>query len=130
MKQLISVIVPVYNSEKYLKECINSILHQTYENIEIIIINDGSTDNSLLISQELQKEDKRIKIINQKNSGVSYSRNKGIQEATGEYIMFVDSDDFIVQNYIELMYKEITKNNYDACISGMTFCDKNRKKII
>ena len=129
MKQLISVIVPVYNSEKYLKECINSILHQTYENIEIIIINDGSTDNSLLISQELQKEDKRIKIINQKNSGVSYSRNKGIQEATGEYIMFVDSDDFIVQNYIELMYKEITKNNYDACISGMTFCDKNRKII-
>lgn len=129
MNQLISVIIPVYNSEKYLNKCLTSILTQTYSNIEVIIINDGSNDNSLSICEKFKEKDNRIRIITQENKGVSYSRNRGIREALGDYIMFVDSDDFISNNYIELMYKETSQNNYEVCISGMTFCDENEKVI-
>ena len=86
----ISVIVPVYNAEKYLVQCLNSIINQTFKDIEIICINDGSTDNSLKILKEFSEKDSRIKIINQKNSGVSIARNKGIDTASGDYIFFVD----------------------------------------
>lgn len=92
---MISVIIPVYNSEQYLEECLNSVSNQLYKNIEIICINDGSTDNSFQVLQKYALFDHRIKIINQMNHGVSYSRNIGIQLARGKWISFVDSDDTI-----------------------------------
>ena len=92
---MISVIIPVYNGEKYLEECLDSILNQIYTNFEIIIVNDGSTDNSLKICRKYQKKDKRIRIINTENHGVSHARNIGIKESKGDYITFVDCDDKI-----------------------------------
>src|SRR5690606_18531829 len=92
---LISIVVPVYNSEKYLPECIESILNQNYANIELIIVNDGSTDNSLSIAEKFSENDSRIKILSQRNSGVSAARNLGISIAQGDYIGFVDSDDTV-----------------------------------
>lgn len=97
----LSVIVPVYNVEKYLKECINSIINQTLKDIEIICVNDGSTDNSLKILEELSQLDNRIKIINKENGGLASARNAGMKVASGEYYTFIDSDDFIDTNAYE-----------------------------
>lgn len=119
LNQLISIIMPVYNAEKYLKRSIESIINQTYKDIEIILVNDGSTDGSLNICADYQKKDNRIKVINQKNSGVSAARNRGIDEATGNYIMFIDSDDYIEENMIEDMAGKITDNDIDLVISGI-----------
>lgn len=99
--KLVSIIIPVYNTEKWLSRCINSVISQTYEDIEIIIINDGSSDGSEEIIKTYAEKDKRIVFINQKNHGVSYSRNIGISISSGEYIAFVDSDDYIAEDYIE-----------------------------
>ena len=93
MKKGISIIVPIYNSEKYLNKCIDSLINQTEKNIEIILVNDGSTDNSEEIIKEYK--DKRIKYYKNKNQGIGKTRNFGIEQATGSYIMFVDSDDYI-----------------------------------
>lgn len=98
---LVSIIVPIYNVEQYLDDCINSIINQTYKKIEIILIDDGSTDNSRLICNKFYKLDSRIKIITKENGGLSSARNSGILECTGEYIFFVDSDDTIELNTIE-----------------------------
>ncbi|RRA90387.1 glycosyltransferase family 2 protein [Paenimyroides viscosum] len=98
---LVSVIVPVYNVEKYINDCIESILNQTYINFELIIINDGSTDNSEFVLKEFAVRDNRIKLLNINNSGVSYARNFGVKKATGEFICFVDSDDIVKPDYIK-----------------------------
>lgn len=100
----ISVIVPVFNAEKYLKMCLNSLVSQTLKNIEIICIDDGSTDNSLAILDKFKSKDDRIKIIKQKNYGVSMARNNGISEAQGEYIGFVDADDWVDKDFFEKLY--------------------------
>lgn len=102
----VSVVVPVYNAENYIKKCIDSLVNQTYKDIEIIIVNDGSTDNSLEVIRKF--DDERIKIIHQQNSGVYLARKKGIETATGEYIMFVDSDDWIEITAIEILINYIT----------------------
>lgn len=115
---MISVIVPIYNSEKTLARCINSIINQTYSDIEIILINDGSNDGSLEICEFFAKKDDRIVIISQPNSGVSSARNIGIQKAKGEYIQFVDSDDFIDDVICEKMIVKIEKSNSDIVICG------------
>lgn len=102
MKQpIVSIIVPIYNVEKYLSDCIESLVNQTYKNIEIILVNDGSTDSSLSICEKYQVNDSRIKLINLINSGVSKARNEGIKISTGEFVRFVDSDDIIPLNSIE-----------------------------
>ena len=111
MNKKVSVIVPVYNSEKTLLNCINSILNQTYKNVEIIIINDGSKDNSEKICNELAKKHSNIVYVNQKNSGVSCARNVGIKKSSGELILFVDSDDTIDENMIEELTKKNNGNN-------------------
>ena len=98
---LVSVIVPIYNIEKLLKRCIDSIVNQTYKNLEIILINDGSTDKSLDICKEYKKKDNRIVLIDQKNMGVAATRNKGLQSANGEFICFIDSDDYIDKTLVE-----------------------------
>ena len=100
MSDLISIIVPIYNVEKYLQECIESLLKQTYKNIEIILVDDGSPDNCPQICDEFLKKDKRIKVFHKVNGGLSDARNYGLERATGNYICFVDSDDFVTEDYI------------------------------
>ena len=102
----ISVIVPVFNSSKYISRCIESILNQTYNNFELILVDDGSIDNSLSILKEYETKDKRIKVFTQKNSGPGVARNLGIAKATGDYIVFVDSDDYIDEEYFDLLSKK------------------------
>jgi glycosyltransferase involved in cell wall biosynthesis len=114
---LISVIVPVYNTEKYLAECINSLTTQTYRNIEILLINDGSTDSSEKICKQFLLMDDRIKYYSQTNNGVSSARNKGLDIASGEYIAFVDSDDYVSDDFLEQLYKNI--DGYDISICGL-----------
>ena len=106
----VSVIIPVYNSEKSLKNCIESIIRQTFSDFELIIINDGSTDNSKEICEQLQQQDARIIIFNQENAGVSAARNKGLTVAQGKYIMFCDSDDSVAENWIEALHDAIVQN--------------------
>lgn len=118
VEKKISIIVPVYNNEKYLERCILSLINQTYRNLEIILINDGSTDNSKIICEKYLKRDKRIVLINQKNSGVSAARNKGIEVATGEWIGFVDSDDWVKTDMYESLYRAAIDNNADISICG------------
>lgn len=115
-KDLVSIIVPVYNVEKYLKQCIDSIINQTYINTEIILIDDGSTDNSGKICDDYAKKDNRIKVIHKKNEGISATRNRGIDEAYGEYISFVDSDDYIDKDMISILCEDIENNNADIAV--------------
>lgn len=114
---LISVIVPVYNSEKYLKNCISSIRNQTYDNLEIILVDDGSPDNCPAICDEWEKKDNRIKVIHKKNEGVSSARNAGLDAATGEFIGFVDGDDIIAPNFYEILVAQAEEHKADisAC---------------
>lgn len=112
----ISIIVPVYNVEKYLKRCVNSLINQTYKNIEIILVNDGSYDNSLEICEEFTQKDTRVIVLNQDNQGQSVARNKAIKAASGKYFCFVDSDDYVAPNYIEVLYKLLLENNADISL--------------
>ena len=119
----VSVVVPVYNSEKFLEYCIQSILNQTYTNIELILVNDGSTDNSLNICAKYKLEDDRVVVINQKNMGVSVARNNGIIHATGEYLQFVDSDDFVDINMTEKLIYAAKENKASMVICGYRSID-------
>ncbi len=100
---MISVIVPVYNVEEYLEECLESIRKQTYQNIEVILVNDGSTDGSKEICERYCQQDPRFRLINKENQGLSIARNRGVKESNGEYIMFVDSDDVVKENIVEVL---------------------------
>ena len=115
----VSVIIPVYNVEKYLPKCLDSVVNQTLKDIEIICINDGSTDNSPTILKNYAANDKRIKIINQKNAGQGTARNNGIKQASGAYLYFVDSDDWIDETCLEKLYKRISECGADLCIYGI-----------
>lgn len=116
MKNLISIIIPVYNVENYLKKCLESIINQTYTNLEIILVDDGSTDNSGKICDEFLKKDKRVKVFHIENKGVSAARNYGFKKSSGEYIIFIDSDDVLDFNMIKILFKNII--NYSAEISA------------
>ena len=116
MQPKVSLIVPVYNVAEYLPSCLNALIRQTYKNIEIILINDGSNDNSLEILSSFAEKDFRIKVFNNKNHGVSYTRNFGVENSTGDYITFVDSDDIVSQNYIEVLVNSLEVNNVDMSI--------------
>lgn len=116
MKPLISVIIPVYNVENYLKKCLESIINQTYKNLEIILINDGSTDNSGKICDEYAGKDNRIKVIHKPNGGLSDARNAGLEIAKGEYIGFVDSDDYIAEDMYEFLYNLAVDNDLDVAM--------------
>ena len=109
----VSVIIPVYNTEEYIGETLNSIINQTLKDIEIIVINDGSTDNSLRIINEYAQRDSRITVFTQANQGLSLTRNKGIIEARGEYIYFMDSDDLLENDALNSCYKHSTKGHLD-----------------
>ncbi len=113
-KPLISVIVPVYNAEKYLKQCVESILNQTYQNIELILIDDGSTDNSLDICNRYKKADNRVKVITQKNAGAAAARNAGLAVCKGDYLGFVDSDDYIDNDMYDILYDACKRSELDV----------------
>jgi len=116
----VSVIVPAYNTEKYIADCLNSLLAQTFQNFEIICIDDGSTDNSLSLFNEYAQRDPRIKVISQKNQGVVAARNNAIAAARGEYILPLDSDDMIALNGIEVLYDFITRHDYAVVVPSIT----------
>lgn len=113
MEELITVIVPIYNVEKYLKQCLDSIINQTYKNLEIILVDDGSPDNCGKICDNYAEKDNRIKVIHKENGGLSSARNAGLDIATGDYISFIDSDDYVAENFIETLYKLCIENNCD-----------------
>lgn len=118
MDKLITIIVPVYNAEKYIGRCIKSLIEQTYYNIEILIINDGSTDSSLEVCSRFSYGDKRVRVIDQPNAGVSNARNTGLAMAKGDFICFVDADDYVDKDFIHHMYDLKEKNNADLVICG------------
>jgi glycosyltransferase involved in cell wall biosynthesis len=127
--KMISIIVPVYNTEKYLHECLESILSQSYIDIEVILVDDGSTDNSLTICQYYAEKDKRVKVYHKENSGVSDTRNYGIKQACGEYISFCDSDDKIASNLYQILYEIMEKYEVDRVISGYAFLYENGRTL-
>ena len=130
MKQeKISVIVPCYNVEKYVSKCLDSLINQTYKNLEIICVEDCATDNTYNILKEYVKKDSRIKLIkNKKNGGLSYSRNEGIKNATGSYLSFIDSDDYVDNNFYEVLYKSLKKNKADISICDMKVVYEDTKQ--
>ena len=117
----ISIIVPVYNAERYLEKCLKSIQDQTIQDIEVFVVNDGSIDNSAQICEQFCKKDNRFHYINQQNSGVSSARNKGLELATGDYIGFVDSDDWVESDMYELLYKLVQSKDADVAIQSFFF---------
>ena len=122
----VSIIIPVYNTENYIEKCLISIINQTYKNIEIVIIDDGSTDNSSIICKNFAKKDKRVIYKKIKNGGVSNARNTGISISTGDYIVFVDSDDYIGNKYIGNLISTAVKNNCQIVVCGITEVDKDK----
>ena len=129
-EDLVSIIVPVYNVKKYLERCVNSIINQTYKKLEIILIDDGSTDGSGYLCDELKEKDSRIVVIHQKNEGVSNSRNKGIKISTGKYIGFVDSDDYIEKNMVKQLYKNATKTGSDISMCGYNIIKEDSNNYV
>lgn len=126
-KDLISVIVPVYNVEKYLPKCLESIINQTYKNLEIILVDDGSTDNSAKICNEYAKNDNRIKVYYKANGGQGSARNYGMKIAKGEFVTFIDSDDYIAEDLCEYLLKFLKQNQLDvAMIQDCYIYDKNQ----
>ena len=113
----ISVIIPVFNSEKYLKRTIESVIELTYKNLQIVLVDDGSTDRSLSICEGYSKTDNRIQVIHQENQGVSAARNRGLEIAEGTYVLFMDSDDYLENNACELLCTSISPNDY-MCVCG------------
>jgi len=126
----VSIILPIYNGEKFIKKTIDSLITQSFTQIEIICVNDGSKDNTIKILNELAEKDTRIKIIDKKNEGVWKARFDGIKNANGKYITFVDSDDFVEENYIEAMYKNIEQNQSDFVVCGFKRIDYNTNKVL
>ena len=118
MKQRVSVIVPVYNVENYLRRCIDSIVRQSYSNLEILLVDDGSQDASLSICKEYETKDSRIRVFHKENEGLGLARNYGIERATGEYITFVDSDDYLTLDAIEFMLKKAIVTDADVVIAS------------
>ena len=128
MDKKISVIVPIYNVEKYLSQCIDSIINQTYKNLEIILVNDGSPDKCGAICDEYSNKDERIKVIHKKNGGLSDARNAGLDIATGDFISFVDSDDWIDIDTYEIMMNNIIKYNADIAVSNINYVYDEKSK--
>ena len=114
-KDLISIIIPMYNVEQYFPRCIESVINQTYKKLEIILVDDGSTDLSSTLADQYAEQDKRIKVVHQKNGGNAVARNTGLKQVTGDWILFVDSDDYVELNYVELLHDTAVK--YDADMS-------------
>ena len=116
MEPLISVIIPIYKAEKYIEKCVRCVLAQSYRNLEVILVDDGSPDSSGAICDKLATEDCRIRVIHKENGGAATARNAGLDVMTGEYIAFVDADDYMELNYIETLYRTLKENNAQVSI--------------
>lgn len=127
--ETVSVITPVYNSAQYLNRCVTSILQQTYSNLEVLLIDDGSTDKSGELCDKWASKDTRIRVIHKQNSGVSDARNTGIDNAIGAYLLFVDSDDYIAPGMVQTLYDAMLGNNSDLGICAVSFVDENERPI-
>ncbi|MDT2638331.1 glycosyltransferase family 2 protein [Enterococcus dongliensis] len=125
----ISIIVPVYNVEKYLKKCVDSILNQTFKDFELILVDDGSPDSSGAICDQYAEKDSRVKVIHKKNGGLSDARNAGIEVAKGKYLGFIDSDDYIAEDMYELLHNNIVRENADLSICGIYDVYQERQAI-
>lgn len=131
MNEKISIIIPIYNVEKYLKKCLDSVISQTYKNLEIILVDDGSPDKCGKICDEYQEIDNRIIVLHNKNIGLSGARNSGLKIATGKYVTFIDSDsdDYIADDYIEVLYKILKEKNADISICNYKSFKNDLNKI-
>ncbi len=127
MKPKVSVIVPIYNVEKYLDRCVDSLINQTLKDIEIILVDDESPDNCPAMCDNYSKQDSRIKVIHKKNGGLGFARNSGIDNALGEYVAFVDSDDYLDLDFYEKLYNSAKDNGAQICLAGMTVVNKGNK---
>ena len=130
MNNLISIIVPVYNAEKTLEKCVDSLLNQNHRELEIILVNDGSKDNSLAMCRAFAEKDERIRVIRKTNGGAASARNVGINEATGEYLCFVDGDDKVEKNYVSHLWKTLTQANADIAVCGLYYWTKDTAGIV
>ncbi|SCJ97883.1 Hyaluronan synthase [uncultured Blautia sp.] len=128
MNSLVSVIVPIYNVEKYLERCISSILEQSYNNIEVILVDDGSNDGCPIICDKFERKDARVKVVHKPNGGLSSARNAGLEQMKGEYITFIDSDDWVEVNFVERMVEAISKSKVDVVQCG--YCKKNDDNVV
>lgn len=126
----ISVIVPLYNAEKFIEACARSILGQTFKNLELVLVNDGSKDNSLEICQRIADEDSRVKVLDKENGGTSSAKNLGLDKAEGEYIAFCDADDTMDAEYLANLYKGVLLNNVDVCVGSFAFVRVSGSEII
>ncbi|MGQ7318909.1 glycosyltransferase family 2 protein [Streptococcus suis] len=124
----VSIIIPAYNVEKYIVKCISSILEQTYTNIEVIVVNDGSTDKTRQLIDDIAQTDKRVNVLHKKNGGVSAARNSGIEISTGDYLVFVDGDDYIAPDYVEYMLSLIKNTGSEFCLSKSCFTKSGEKQ--
>lgn len=129
MSALISVVVPVYNAEKYLDKCIQSIINQKYSNLEIILVDDGSKDNSLELCKKYAENDKRIKVIHKENGGVSTARNSGIEAVSGDFIAFIDSDDYIDENMYFNMIQKVSEYDCDVVMCDCYKVNSDKKEV-
>ena len=129
MEEKIGILIPMYNSEKYIDKCLKSVKEQSYKNLEVIIINDGSTDNSLEICKNIIRDDDRFKIYTRENKGVAFSRNEAIKKCSAKYFIFLDSDDFLDKDYIEVNYNILKEYNVDMVSSNIFQC-KNEKDVL
>ena len=120
LDMLVSIIVPAYNAQLHLAECLDSLLKQTYSNLQIIVVDDGSTDNTAVICDEYRKKDERIVVIHKSNGGLSDARNAGIEIAKGKYITLIDSDDYVEKDYVQFLYQLIKENNAEMSICSHT----------
>ena len=126
---LVTVVIPVYNVEAYLDRCVKSVVEQTYKNLEIILVDDGSPDNCPAMCDAWAQKDKRIKVVHKENAGAGYARNTGIENATGEYICFFDSDDYVMPSLIEECYTKAKEEKADIVTFGHVEVDENGKKL-
>lgn len=123
----VSIVIPVYNVEKYLNKCINTVINQSFKDLEILLVDDGSTDNSGKICDEFALTDNRIKVIHKANGGLSDARNVGIENATSEWITFIDSDDYVSEDYVEYLFQLVNQYNADISIATFTYVTNNKK---
>lgn len=129
-KPKISFVVPVYKSEKYIRRCLDSLVRQSLEDIQIVCVNDGSPDNSLSILKEYEAKYSNIKVISKENGGVWYARLDGVRAADGEYIGFLDADDYVEKDFAKLMYESVSKNQSDIAVCGFKRIDENTRKVL
>lgn len=127
-KNLVSIIIPAYNAQQYIERCLNSVVTQTHEKIEVLVIDDGSSDKTGAICDAYAAKDGRIKVLHVENGGVSRARNYGLEKAAGEYVMFVDSDDYVTDDYVEKHYEVITSSQTDWAITGYYICYPGKRE--